>query len=222
MKSKKDINQKNSLEFKYVIESVFPHPVGLYQLGSGAMNKKELNYIKKLKFYNNMSNKVSELDEILNNKNMADFRNKMEGLANHFFQQTYSPTNKNLKVYITQSWANLTDKGETHHVHSHQNSIISGVYYVDVDELTDDINFRSVEKEYMLNHIGRFSSNPNPFNSSEICFGAKNGMLLLFPSYLVHEVTKKVSDKSRYSLSFNTFLKGELGDRGSRNYLNLQ
>ena len=47
---------------------------------------------------------------------------------------------ENLSFKITQSWGNLTRPGsEGHHLHKHSNSVISGVFYVqtnDVDNIT--------------------------------------------------------------------------------------
>ena len=53
--------------------------------------------------------------------------------------------------------------------------------------------------------------NNNIFNSDTWWYPAKVGTLLLFPSHLEHSVPELEAEKDRYSLSFNTFFKGELG-----------
>lgn len=41
----------------------------------------------------------------------------------------------------------------------------------------------------------------------------KEGMIIIFPSNLKHSVDKVKEDKTRISLSFNSFVKGSLGDK---------
>jgi hypothetical protein len=53
------------------------------------------------------------------------------------------------------------------------------------------------------------------FNSQTWSYGVETGDIVLFPSQLVHNVeqVKEHTDRTqRVSLSFNTFLKGRLGD----------
>ena len=52
---------------------------------------------------------------------------------------------------------------------------------------------------------------PNENNAAQVYFKNENGKLFLFPSTLMHSVAKNKSDVERISLSFNTFIKGQLG-----------
>ena len=52
----------------------------------------------------------------------------------------------------------------------------------------------------------------NEFNSKEIKVNIQTGNLLLFPSKLDHSVPKKTTSGTRISLSFNSFVKGNIGD----------
>ena len=47
---------------------------------------------------------------------------------------------KTIEIYITISWINYTETNQYHHAHSHPNSVISGVYYIETDE-SDTITF---------------------------------------------------------------------------------
>ena len=58
---------------------------------------------------------------------------------------------------------------------------------------------------------------PNENNAAQVNFNNENGKLVLFPSTLLHAVAKNKSDVERISLSFNTFIKGQLG--GAQNSL---
>ena len=61
----------------------------------------------------------------------------------------------------------------------------------------------------------------NNFNSSTYMLPLKMGELILFPSDLRHKVPTNQSDEERISLSFNTWIKGSLGDERSLTYLPL-
>ena len=49
----------------------------------------------------------------------------------------------------------------------------------------------------------------------------KKGELILFPSNLQHSVPANQSDEDRISLSFNTWIKGDIGDKEKLTYLPL-
>ena len=126
---------------------------------------------------------------------------------------------ENLSFKITQSWGNLTRPGsEGHHLHKHSNSVISGVFYVqtnDVDNITfanpllahDTIRIRT--KEY------------NQFNSYTWRYPVSTGKLILFPSNVSHHVDPPIGDKDRISLSFNVFPTGKIGDSTDLNELRI-
>lgn len=53
----------------------------------------------------------------------------------------------------------------------------------------------------------------NEFNASCREFDPVDGMLMLFPSLLEHDVGRNMSDRVRTSISFNTFVRGVVGGR---------
>ena len=122
-----------------------------------------------------------------------------------------------VKLRITQSWANFNKTDAPHHAHTHPNSIISGVLYFYVDEHTPPITF-------IRPNLPQFSfvvKNANSYNSSQMEAKAGMGTLILFPSYLMHFVASNKSKTPRVSLSFNTFAVGSLGTKESLTYLDL-
>jgi uncharacterized protein (TIGR02466 family) len=122
-----------------------------------------------------------------------------------------------VKLRITQSWANYNKTDAPHHPHTHPNSIISGVLYFYVDEDTPPITF-------IRPYLSQFSfpvKNANVCNSSQMEYKPAVGTLILFPSYLMHCVVSNKSKIPRVSLSFNTFAVGSLGSKQSLTYLDL-
>lgn len=116
------------------------------------------------------------------------------------------------EIYITQSWVNRSEPGQFHPKHKHPNSIISGVIFLDdnTGERLPPIRFhRTVE---MLSLDFDFDD-LNEFNASCRLFEPEQGMLILFPSLLEHDVEKNESDRVRTSISFNTYVRGIVGGR---------
>ena len=118
---------------------------------------------------------------------------------------------RDIEFYITQSWSNYLGTNFQHHNHSHPNSIVSGVFYVQTDGTP--IEFYRATTHFQVGnfllHL-RFSEN-NGWNSDSVHFDSEAGKTFLFPSSLYHAVSKNLSDIERISISFNTFVKGDLG-----------
>ena len=53
----------------------------------------------------------------------------------------------------------------------------------------------------------------NEFNASCREFDPVQGMLMVFPSLLEHDVEKNTSDQVRTSISFSTYVRGKVGLR---------
>ena len=144
-----------------------------------------------------------------------------EHIAN-YVNKVICPKNKSLEFYITQSWLNVTKQNEHHVIHNHPNSIISGVYYF-TDNST--IIFNSPFAESVSKTISIESEIYNSWNFAYYgnCTQTWNkGTLILFPSYLTHRVPKNKSLDVRVSLSFNVFVRGELGTINNLTYLDLK
>ena len=56
----------------------------------------------------------------------------------------------------------------------------------------------------------------NALNCSHFIKETYNNLLVLFPSHLVHSTEKNNSDEDRYSLAFNYFVEGDLGNDTGR------
>lgn len=105
---------------------------------------------------------------------------------------------------IVNSWINVNPKHAYNRKHSHCKSYISGVYYVNVslDSNSNFIFHRSREfSDYGWNTISL--SNNNELEAS-LSVSPKASDLILFPSFIEHEVMPNHSNELRISISFNT------------------
>tara|TARA_X000001382_G_scaffold38637_1_gene25824 strand:+ start:62 stop:661 length:600 start_codon:yes stop_codon:yes gene_type:complete len=187
------------------IKNIFPTPVAWFENNSG-ITELQKKYLIKLKRGKNVGNEISLDTNVLENKELKFLKNWIINNINLYFEEIYKPKNK-VKLYLTQSWCNYTKKNQYHHKHSHPNSFISGVYYIDVNEQEDKITFfNDIYKQLKIE-----ASEYNLYNSTSWFFNLKNNSLVLFPSSLEHMVESVTSKTERVSLSFNTFLKGYLG-----------
>tara|TARA_X000001382_G_scaffold77065_1_gene53908 strand:+ start:1449 stop:2048 length:600 start_codon:yes stop_codon:yes gene_type:complete len=187
------------------LNNIFPTPVAWFDNDSG-INELQKKYLLSLKRKNNIGNEISLGRNVLENKELKVLKNWIINNINIYFEEIYKPKSK-VKLYITQSWCNYTKENQYHHRHRHPNSFISGVYYIDVNEQKDKITFfNDIYKQLNIE-----ASEYNLYNSTSWFFNLKNNSLVLFPSNLEHMVESVTSKTERVSLSFNTFLKGYLG-----------
>ena len=188
------------------IEGLFPIPLGFYNFNRPFINS-EIEFISKLKTKENLGNTRTIDSYILNNIELLEIKKFIEISLDNYIDETYRPKNS-IKFKITQSWCNFTSTNEFHHRHTHQNSIVSGVLYIKADRLLDKIYFFN-------NHYKTFDipgRDFNQYNSSSWWYDVEPGKLILFPSYLEHMVEiRPLSDDTRISLSFNSFITGDLG-----------
>lgn len=117
---------------------------------------------------------------------------------------------KNYNLYMTTSWANKHSPLDFSQEHNHNNSIISGIYYTDVDNSSGDLIFSNPFQNFGLS-LELQLENYDQFNSNEARMTPQKGDLVLFPSALKHRVEKNRSNNDRYSIAFNIMAKGTYG-----------
>ncbi len=195
---------------------LFPTAVGMFDLGR-EFSKNELSFINKLEKRPNMGNLTSLDNYIFKNKKLSKLQDFCLESAGKYVESVICPKHE-ISLYITQSWANYTDKNHYHHKHAHPNSVVSGVLFIQTEDKKDSIVFYREER---YRQIDIPTENFNEFNSQSWWVPAVTGKLMIFPSSLTHSVEKTVSDKTRISISFNTFIKGTVGDNMSLTELKL-
>ena len=157
-------------------------------------------------------NRQSEDTFILDKPEMSRVRQFIEVKVKEYVVNVMGSDSE---IVITQSWLNKSGKGESHHEHVHPNSMISGVWYPQIHEKLPPIQFRTGRQRDVTFSIKKF----NLFNSATFMLPMKKGELILFPSHLSHSVPPNKSDEERISLSFNTWPKGNLGEKAQLTYL---
>lgn len=123
---------------------------------------------------------------------------------------------RNCEFQMTTSWGVLNRQGEWTSQHFHNNSLLSFIYYVQVDGGQVIFSKDSFRPNLFLPNVEVEFANNNQYNCKSITIEPQTGMLIVFPSTLHHEVLANESNVNRYAIAGNYFVKGELGNETNR------
>lgn len=203
-----------------VVQPIFPVPIVLSQLDRDWSPEEKQFFAKQnSKQVRNIGNSMSKNNYILNEPELAGLKAEIDEVLKKYVDNIICPESDDIEIYITQSWMNWTRAGEWHHKHTHSNSYLSGVLYINSDEKVDKIvmindTYRTIKfKMKEINH----------FNTETWDFTARPGMVIIFPSWMTHMVEMKAQSQNntRISLAFNTFVRGTLGANNALTELKL-
>lgn len=121
---------------------------------------------------------------------------------------------ENTDFKMTTSWVTKTPPNSYSQRHSHKNSYYSGILY-----LTDHSDQSPIMFFNPNENFNSILTNPpaeyNGLNSTTWTVHPEKNKVLFFPSYLDHMIMKNLSSDSRYSIAFNFFPIGEIGNNDS-------
>jgi uncharacterized protein (TIGR02466 family) len=132
----------------------------------------------------------------------STFENLEKQLAQHVFKfakQLGYDVKKN-ELSINSLWLNIMPKGAQHTAHIHPNSVISGTFYVDTTDKSSSIKFEDPRMGFFMNAP---KLQPKKQLSRFHIIQPKSGDVVLFESWLRHEVPRNQTNKPRVSISFN-------------------
>lgn len=196
-------------EQKGVIVPIFPTPIMISNI-KRPFSSEELNCIANYRndVFPNTSNVTTNDLYVLNNPALSNIKAFVESMLFDYLINIYNPVNPSeVKLGITQSWLNYTDKNQAHHQHHHPNSIVSGSIYINARKDKDNILFgRSLPLNLQVQ-----AEQQNMYSCVEAVFPIETGDIVLFPSNLEHSVPTTSGDYTRISLAFNSYFSGKIG-----------
>ncbi|MEO8619035.1 MAG: TIGR02466 family protein [Sphingomicrobium sp.] len=107
-----------------------------------------------------------------------------------------------VKPKLDSLWVNLLKSGGHHSGHIHPHSILSGTLYVDVPAGSGAIRFEDPRLPLMMAAPVRSEDAPAEFRTF-VDVAPEPGLLLLWESWLRHEVRPGTGKGERLSISFN-------------------
>jgi uncharacterized protein (TIGR02466 family) len=181
------------------------------------------NSVKKLEYCKSNSDD-SYLMHVSKDMRILDSDDILKNIIINYF---YKFKNNILKLEttefdITTSWVTKTDPEGYCQYHCHRNSYYSGVLYNKKTNKPDsgDLMFNDFgikQDTIMINEPVEW----NILNSNKISVEPDDNLLIFFPSRLYHKINKYTGLEPRYSLAFNIFPLGKIGNGDSTVDFNL-
>lgn len=176
---------------------------------TGIDNKQIKKYIVKFSYKNKgrvLSNYGGwQSDDFYLNSNQNAELNNLSNVINNKLKECANTlklkSNKNISV--DNLWININHKEDSNLLHTHPGSFLSGVYYVSTPENCGRIVFQH-PSELIDFWWQSFTECNSDITYSNVNFEAKEGRLLIFPSWLKHYVQNNNSNKPRISIAFNS------------------
>jgi uncharacterized protein (TIGR02466 family) len=106
------------------------------------------------------------------------------------------------KLVADSLWINILPEGGFHSGHIHPHSVISGTYYVTVPENAAALKLEDPRLPMMMAAPVRKAKAPQDLQTF-VTVAPQAGTLLLWESWLRHEVPLNTADSDRISVSFN-------------------
>ena len=98
------------------------------------------------------------------------------------------------KIELSSLWVNIMPKNCYHAFHLHPNSVISGTYYLQIPKGSSPLRIEDPRASFFM---------ASPPRKMQQDLKPKAGEIILFESWLKHEVPPHSSSEERISVSFN-------------------
>jgi len=139
--------------------------------------------------------------QLINNINIAVL---------HLITECLGEENTNsLGTWNIAAWANINEEGDYNMIHNHSGGVWSGVYYVDAGTpdpahpFSGILTFHSPTLASLTLDNLRAPQQLRHLFRSEYSMIPKNGLMLLFPSWLAHSVHPYFGSTPRISISWD-------------------
>lgn len=180
---------------------LFPTPVSKYDLSFLDLDK-IFKIIKQVKvephaLIGNSDSSFGTANTILYDNQLNFLKKELDNCLQEYTQRVGLQD-----VEIDNSWFNKMTTGKSIKLHRHEGSIISGAFYLKVDNKSVPLIFKSPLHPYKMIDIFK---TPSQYSCSLYNLKPTIGQLVLFPSWLEHETDPECGE--RVVISFNTLHK---------------
>ena len=186
---------------------LFPSPVWTSQLKNFSVhNQAMLEYIIQL-YENEPGLKRSNVlgwhspDQLHKEPAFIPLQKQIEEFIENVIAQDLQLDLKTEKYRIKTMWCILNSQFAHNHLHRHPDSLFSGVYYLQTSPNSGNLNFHDPRADVRMLRP-RFAKD-TPFSNFIVPFEPLPGRLLLFPSWLPHNVDPNLGEQKRISISFD-------------------
>ena len=180
------------------ISSCFKTPI-FYDIYAGVSNK--IN-IKETKYYKSKKPQIIGLQK---EKIFKPLINKIKESTLDISKNVFKIT-RPYTVDVVSLWLNIKAPNADHTAHTHQNTFLSGVFFLEDTQLP--LCFLRPQPLPVLPIVDEY----NEFNSNKLRHHGFKDSIVLFPSYLYHFISVNEDKKSRLTLAFDIILRGNYGE----------
>lgn len=192
----------------YDVQPLFAEPYFRTNL-SDAITPEQEQLIKSLVMRPNQQNLISENLSIFELPELKSIKNAVQAALDIYATKVMGIKQK---LYVTQSWALINQPNVGMHTHSHSNSLVSGsLYFTKLPDPKARMIFER-HTSYRQLEISPTHGENNIFNTPINVVTPNTHDLILFSSQLNHSVEANMSANIRYSIAFNCFIKGTIGN----------
>jgi hypothetical protein len=182
-------------------------PIPLYQTSLN-VEPYILEFIKSQKFEKMSKFSISKDPNILELKELHKVKTSITEKVNEFLYDVCQISN-DVYLELSASWGVWLKGGDHSDPHSHANSIISGVWYLNTTENSGD--FAVARDTGLFGNTFIFNTkSSNSINEYVKFFKPKIGDMYIFPSTLKHKITECFDDTDRISIAFNFMVRGKI------------
>ena len=179
------------------LNTLFSTPIFTYTIPKNMADSIESNIIPRL---NKLERKGEQFTDFFLSKRIVSPKeiNPFITLIKQKAQEFSQKANIVLTPYF-EYWIQDYQNNDYHKLHSHAYSSISGTYYIRANENAGDLQFHNPNPYFSYT----LSKNPYPHLYYDI--KPQKGLLVLFPSWLMHEILPSTNPDNciRTSFSFN-------------------
>lgn len=162
-----------------------------------------------IRSYRNNRPWCSESDELFN---IPNFSNLTEWILNETKNGLDYMGVVRDSHYVSSLWLNAQYESNNHTLHSHSNSILSGVVYIDIPPNSQKIVFKDPRPQSQVLVPIQRDTGEFPINPVE-------GAMFFWPSWLEHKTVTNSFDtleRPRLTLAFNIMIKHNIKIHGGR------
>ena len=173
-------------------------------------NTKQIDINYSESHFKNGAGSTSEGSYLLNHSEMSSLKDKILNSVKEYAHGVMQ-VGEEVEFYITRSWSTIHKEGDYAFPHSHANSLLSGVMYINVPKDDESlVEFMAPSNHTLFPLLQPRLKEHNIWNHRIFCFKPETGNIIIFPSNLVHSTTPMTSSTSlRYIVGFDIFVRGE-------------
>ena len=192
------------MDLNYSTINIFPIPIHVFDAnGFKEIQNQLIDYAYNLKEKDEgvtISNQGGWQSHSFEVKNVDDVFQKF--LINCLAQFPVLDKSVGIKVF---AWVNINKPGDSNTKHNHPGDDLAGVLWIKTPENSGNIIFESPHHFNSFREICSYSDEfKKCFNIDYTYYGSQSeGVMLVFPAHLQHQVQENRSNEDRISVSFN-------------------